>query len=161
MDISLIFSVILRLNFTVQYVDNGANYQDYFLFSGENCSLHLFRENSTIFQVFSSEDDNVWYEAKTNDSSLQFTWPLSINNIDMDLVKGREEIINHMTYSSFMFIDPLTINRMEEKISVNEQLPYDLIAGILTIFIVIVKLPEIIMLLNSRIRKTITPETWV
>ena len=65
MDISLIFSVILRLNFTVQYVDNGANYQDYFLFSGENCNLHLFRENSTIFQVFSSEDDNVWYEAKT------------------------------------------------------------------------------------------------
>ena len=58
MDISLIFSaVILRLNFTVKYVDNGANYKDYLLFSGEICSLYLFRENSTIFQVFNSEDD--------------------------------------------------------------------------------------------------------
>ena len=68
----------------------------------------------------------------------------------MDLVKGRE-IINHMTYSSFVFIDPLTINRVEEMISANEQLPYEIIAGIVTILIVIIKLPEIIMLLNSRI----------
>ena len=152
MDIALVFSFLMQLKFNAQFAINNEMSQDYFLFTGKNSSLHLFRNDRTVMLVHMYANKYLRYRHDLNETAVYYEWPLILNGESMIKLDGDESLIGAWEFSSFIFIDPLVVSREEEVININEDLPYEILVGILTIFVLITKLPDIITVIKSRIR---------
>ena len=152
MNISLIFSLMMNLNFSVQFTDNHMDHQDYFIFTGLNSSVHLFRNESVVCLVHVCDNDYTRYEINVQNRAINYKWPLTVNDVIMKPIRGNW-ISSNESYTSFTFIDPVTITPEAELISINEDMSYDILIGILTIFVLISKLPEIVAVIRSRFKK--------
>ena len=157
----MIFSILLQLNFNVQYANNNASFQDYFIFTGQNNSAHLFRNDSTIMLVYTHGSEYMRYQCPFNDTMLLFKWPLTVNNEPMMMVEGDKRLHDPWEFSSFLFLDPLLINEEEEVSGAQEELPYDILIGVLTIFVLITKLPDIVAAIKARMKKLVSYEITV
>ena len=76
-----------------------------------------------------------------------------IYHLPMMLLDGDESIFRPWNFSSYLFIDPVLINEEEEAITANKELPYEILVGMFTIFVIITKLPDIVTLIRQRLNK--------
>ena len=164
MDLTLIFSLLTHISFNVQFLRNSASYQDFFLFSSTNDYIHMLRNDSKICLIKVDGENYTRYEIEIYDAIINFEWPLTVNNKTMMPVMGYgEHVFKSDLYTSFTFIDPISMHRgeIQEVINVNKDLPYDVLIGILTIFVIITKLPDIVTVIRSRVEHFLARESLV
>ena len=77
------------------------------------------------------------------------------------MVEGDKRLHDTWEFSSFLFLDPLLINEEEEVSGAQEELPYDILIGVLTIFVLITKLPDIVAAIKARMKKLVSYEITV
>ena len=88
MEFNLLFGLVSTLSFHIQFIVTHDERQDYFYFSGENETAHLFRENNTVTLYLAKDLNFSIYEADLL-GTLSFTWEdFKINGIAMTLVRA-------------------------------------------------------------------------
>ncbi len=106
MEFNLLFGLVSALSFQIQFIVNHDETQNYFYFSGENETAHLFRENNTVTLYLAKDLNFTIYEADIL-STLSFTWEdFKINGIAMTLVRENGNVDNSR-YNTFTFLSPM------------------------------------------------------
>lgn len=118
MELIVFFTKVLALNFSVSFLDNGGMYQDYLILNGEECSLHLF-QNQTIIYLVLSDQYNITNLSMVSEENISFAVPsLKLNGKEMG------EVDFECQYYSFMFIDPIfsEIVQLDQKLYNQDEL---------------------------------------
>ncbi len=106
MEFNLLFGLVSALAFQIQFIVNHNEKQDYFYFSGENETAHLFRENNTVTLYLAKDFNFTVYEADIL-STLSFVWEdFKVNGIAMTRVRENGNVDNSR-YNNFTFLSPL------------------------------------------------------
>ncbi|MCP4458323.1 MAG: hypothetical protein GY816_09930 [Cytophagales bacterium] len=106
MEFNLLFGLVSALSFHIQFIVTHDERQDYFYFSGENETAHLFRENNTVTLYLAKDLNFSIYEADFL-GTLSFTWEdFKINGIAMTLVRANGNV-ESSKYNTFTFLSPM------------------------------------------------------
>ena len=105
MDYFILFNTIAQLSFTIQYNVSHDNFQEFFVFHGNQSHAKLFREYNLIKLYLNCTNNVNYYKLETNSTSFDFSWPeLSINHIQMYSVNHSDT--KNCDFNHFKFISP-------------------------------------------------------
>ncbi len=97
MEFNLLFGMVSALTFSIQFIVNQDEQQDYFIFNGENSTVILYLAKDHNFTIHQS---NIL-------SKLSFDWKgFKVNNVSMSLTQSNGDIHNPM-YNTFTFLSPM------------------------------------------------------
>ena len=107
MDFILLFTLTMNLSFTIKYVVNTEEKQDYFIFSGpSDATAHLFRKNSSVILFLQSNNNTEVYQVPNITNEFEFRWnEHQVNGQVMNKVtsKGR---VSDLYFDSYAFLSP-------------------------------------------------------
>ena len=138
MIVSMFFGIAVNLNFSIVFHHNNDFYQDFFTFTRQNDSVHLFRDNNTIYLQCFDDSDVTIYNMTTESRSWRFTWPHTINKEKMSLVNG-PPMTSFQPYDSLAFFDPIPDDELPDVDTYNDNCMYGYFAFCLPLLYVITK----------------------
>ena len=158
MNFTILFQIIGNLNFNVTFELSPYNTQDFFIFEGENSSVHFYRDNETACLYLSQNGNFELYQLDIL-NRIDFSWKgFEINGTEMNRVKS-SGIVSITHLNAFTFLSPVLdlqsgdavnsslfnnteqINDSEAVQSLNfKNVNYGYIAGILLLFGIAVEL---------------------
>lgn len=140
MNLTILFYAVSTLSFSIYYNIDGESTQDFFIFEGNNCTVHLYRENSTLFLYQRKNGNYITYSMQNIGSTFNFTWNGYLIN-GMEMTSDQSVNIGEMNFETFTFISPLIdINFYTDIFQGNSK---ESSYGILLIVIVILALLEL------------------
>ena len=85
MNFHMFFQAIATLSFTVWFNISEKQYQDIFLFQGNESQAHFFRQNYSLQLYLIHKDVSIIYQIENITSSFSFSWPeLTVNSRKME-----------------------------------------------------------------------------
>ena len=145
MELTVLFTLVLTLNFTLQFKHNNEGHQDFFIFNGVNQSAYFFRDNYTLSLLFVNVNDSILLQLDTTTEYFTFKWPDEVNGEVMLSIKGNFSEDDSI-YHSFTFLDPILLDEIEtDSLYKNEgNTDYEYLMGIMFLFVVVMKSPDLI-----------------
>lgn len=104
MNITLLLAASIAVKFNAAFISSKHDYQDFFLFSGNDSSAHMFRRNNSILLSTRSGSNSSLHEFTSNDTTWYYSWPTTINGGRMKCLYG--DIIE-VDYNYLLFIEPV------------------------------------------------------
>ena len=110
MNFNLLLSAVSALSFVIEFPVNTEERQDYFLFEGNNKSVHLFRENTTLYLHFTCDNGMMFslYNTSVDEKTFQFSWDgFEVDEKAMILQRFYGKIPEDLEFEHFTFISPI------------------------------------------------------
>lgn len=108
MNVNFIFSLAVSLDFTVRFaIDSSKESEDYFIFSAENVTAHLYRRNATLKLFLRTNSSYRQYEANGANDIFDFTWEdFLVDEQPMTIVKSQGQM-GYFKFDGYTFVSPI------------------------------------------------------
>ena len=151
MDFNLLFSMLgsLSFSFTLEFLVNQNQSQDFFLFEGLNSSAHFFREDTVFYLHLVNSENFTIYRSNSTTDIVSFSWNnFILNEQKMQLIRSQGEV-SELHFDAFTFVSPIVDFSVTEY--KNELVPlyqlkninYGYIAAMIIIAIVLIEIKSV------------------
>ncbi len=110
MNFTLLFSLISSNSFILHWNISDTIQQDFFIFNGDDCYAHLFRQNDTLLlRMKFNEYTYETLEYSGFNQTFAFSWPeCYVDGVNMEGIRTEDtfETVD-MTFSEVIFISPI------------------------------------------------------
>ena len=106
MNLNFVFSVVVNLSFVARFNVTTDEYQDYFIFNGNDTAAHLSRSKTTVSLVLLSGDDYQLFKTFNVASNFSFKWnDFTIDAQKMNCVNSSGRI-DQLQFDNYSFLSP-------------------------------------------------------
>ena len=122
MNVNFIFNIVVSLSFVARFNVTTDEYQDYFIFNGNDTAAHLSRNKTTVSLVLLSGDDYQLYQTYNVTDNITFKWNgFTIDEQKMTCVNSSGRI-DQIQFDSYSFLSPyLELEKDELEFCSSEQ----------------------------------------
>ena len=109
MDFHLLLQAFAALSFTVSFDVSNEHTQDFFIFQGNNCQAHLFRQGDVLNLYLNQNNVFTIYQLENMTNIFSFSWPgFFVNNVEMYTSHTDKDLdVEYFNFTEFTFISPL------------------------------------------------------
>ena len=107
MNLNFVFAAVVALNFVVKFEVSQDDTQDYFIFSGNNSTAHLYRNTNKLNLYLKSDSTQQLLTYELSSSEFTFGWDQkTVNNQPMDF-HSNDSVLTHFDFDAYTFLSPI------------------------------------------------------
>ena len=135
MDFNLLFTLVASLSFSIKFNIDTNSKQDFFIFSGENTTAHLFRDNETLNLFLETISGYKLYQISNITTEFEFSWnEFKVDGRQMEIVRSHGKLCTFQ-FNGYTFLSPWidvipnqVVEHHQELVYRKSDIKYDLLA---------------------------------